>query len=346
MMVCLSDHTFKDPALRWEGNKGGEGRWGCWGIHLGPPNPLNMKVEGTLKILAYNPLKNEGNVGSRGIYSLLGTTISRPKSGTFESMISPFPKVGCGLVPRWNYSGSKVNPQQLLLLIVQLLLKPSSVVGISFCWNSYISFGWCLNRLVEGYPTVTLPASSQAGKITVQKWRFLDRKLADETTKMLYGGEDGMWGMEDAWVGWVPPPCGRCSSWGSWSLVPAKEGLRFGDLEVDSDLFGRDHRAAYTHEDYTWNLRIHPWKRKTIFQTPNHHCQVQNVNLRGCACSTNYSNALGVHPGFLGLQDFFFAHGSVQLLWYFPSRGPGFSSVNDEIPDFTACYRNDPERTG
>ena len=24
------------------------------------------------------------------------------------------------------------------------------------------------------------------------------RKLADETTKMLYGGEDGMWGMEDA----------------------------------------------------------------------------------------------------------------------------------------------------
>eukprot|EP00913_Durusdinium_trenchii_P033103 g30993.t1 len=23
------------------------------------------------------------------------------------------------------------------------------------------------------------------------------RKLADETTKMLYGGEDGMWGMED-----------------------------------------------------------------------------------------------------------------------------------------------------
>ena len=24
------------------------------------------------------------------------------------------------------------------------------------------------------------------------------RKMADETTKMLYGGEDGMWGMEDA----------------------------------------------------------------------------------------------------------------------------------------------------
>eukprot|EP00434_Breviolum_minutum_P021678 symbB.v1.2.019136.t1/scaffold1556.1/size111904/4 len=24
------------------------------------------------------------------------------------------------------------------------------------------------------------------------------RQLADETTKMLYGGEDGMWGMEDA----------------------------------------------------------------------------------------------------------------------------------------------------
>ena len=23
-------------------------------------------------------------------------------------------------------------------------------------------------------------------------------------------------------MGWVPPPCGRCSSWGSWSLVPAK----------------------------------------------------------------------------------------------------------------------------
>ena len=29
-----------------------------------------------------------------------------------------------------------------------------------------------------------------------------------------------------------------------------------------------------------WNLRIHPWRRKFIFQ--NHHCQVQAINLRGC----------------------------------------------------------------
>ena len=98
--------------------------------------------------------------------------------------------------PGENYSGSKVKPESCWNAFVGIC---TFLLAMQTGWKStkQTEIGRCV--FFEGYPTGTVTSIlSGRKKHGAKKWRFLDRQLADETTKMLYGGEDGMWGMEDA----------------------------------------------------------------------------------------------------------------------------------------------------
>lgn len=111
--------------------------------------------------MGYNPLKNEGNVG-------LELTYPAP-AGTFESMIPG-------------------EAQKLLLLIMQLLLKPSSVVGMLLL--EFVHFFWVMLKQVgnqpnkpksegvffEGYPTVTVTSILSGRKKHGAKMAFFGQE--------------------------------------------------------------------------------------------------------------------------------------------------------------------------